>query len=64
MELIIRVRLYVTYHQPIPAIQFEVLPAGEEGPRRLDASRVMLLHSVPFLNITEFLRAKLKAWIR
>jgi len=56
-------RLYVTYHQPIPAIQFEVLPAGEEGPRRLDASRVMLLHSVPFLNITEFLRAKLKAWI-
>ncbi|KAF8520935.1 hypothetical protein BU17DRAFT_46142 [Hysterangium stoloniferum] len=56
-------RLYVTYHQPIPAIQFEVLPAGEEGPRRLDALRVILLQSVPFLNITEFLRAKLKAWI-
>ncbi|KAF8516794.1 hypothetical protein JB92DRAFT_2909217 [Gautieria morchelliformis] len=56
-------RLYVTYHEPIPAIQLEVLPAGEEGPRRLDASRVMLMHSVPFLNVTEFLRAKMKAWI-
>lgn len=57
-------RLYVTYHEPIPAIQLEVLPAGEEGPRRLDASRVMLVRAVPFLNVTEFLRAKMKAWIR
>jgi len=56
-------RLYVTYHEPIPAIEFEVLPAGEGGPRRLDASKVMDLHGVPFLNVTEFLRAKIKAWI-
>jgi len=56
-------RLYVKYHEPIPAIEFEVLPAGEEGPRRLDASRVMQLHHVPFLNVTEFVRAKMKAWV-
>ncbi|KAF8588205.1 hypothetical protein K439DRAFT_1613776 [Ramaria rubella] len=57
-------RLYITYHEPTPVIKFEVLPAGEEGPRHLNASRVMLMHNVPFLNVTEFLRAKMKAWIR
>jgi len=57
-------RLYVKYHEPIPAIEFEVLPAGEEGPRRLDASRVMQLHNIPFLNVTEFVRAKMRAWVR
>ncbi|KIJ29285.1 hypothetical protein M422DRAFT_188713 [Sphaerobolus stellatus SS14] len=56
-------RLYIKYHEPIPAIEFEVLPAGEEGPRRLDASRVMQVHNVPFLNVTEFVRAKMKAWV-
>lgn len=52
------------YHELIPAIEFEVLPAGEGGPRRLDASKVMDMHGVPFLNVTEFLRAKTKTWIR
>ncbi|KAK0496480.1 hypothetical protein EDD18DRAFT_1074318 [Armillaria luteobubalina] len=41
----------------------EILPAGETGPRRLDGSTVMKIHGVPFLTISEFVRAKLKSWI-
>ncbi|KAK0192086.1 hypothetical protein F5146DRAFT_927727 [Armillaria mellea] len=56
-------RLHVTYRRPIPAIEIEILPAGETGPRRLDGSTVMKIHGVPFLTISEFVRAKLKSWI-
>ena len=42
--------------------QIEILPAGEEGPRRLDGSTVMTMNRVPFLTVTEFIRAKVKAW--
>lgn len=45
-------------------IEVEILPAGEEGPRRLDASTVRTVHGLPFLTISEFLRAKIKAWMR
>ena len=43
-------------------IKIEILIAGEEGPRRLDGATVMAVGRVPFLTITEFIRAKLKAW--
>jgi hypothetical protein len=43
--------------------QIEILPAGEEGPRKINNSTAMYIRGVPFLNITEFTRAKLKAWI-
>jgi len=55
-------RLHVTYHRLIPPIDIEILPAGEGGPRRLDAMTVMTIGRVPFLTISEFIRAKLKAW--
>lgn len=55
-------RLHATYHRFIPAIDIEILPAGEEGPRRLDSTKVMTIGRVPFLTISEFIRAKLKAW--
>ncbi|KAI0674640.1 hypothetical protein C8Q78DRAFT_608367 [Trametes maxima] len=55
-------RLHVKYQRLIPAIDIEILVAGEEGPRRLDSSTVMVVGNVPFLTITEFLRAKVKAW--
>lgn len=54
---------------PVPAAKFfnlakiEILPAGEEGPRRLDESTVMKIHGIPFLTVSEFIRAKLKCWI-
>lgn len=48
---------------PIAFPQIEILPAGEEGPRRLDTSTVMTLAGLPVLTISEFLRAKLKAWV-
>jgi len=44
------------------ARQIEILPAGETGPRRLDATTVMKVQGVPFLTISEFIRAKLKSW--
>ncbi|KAG7446983.1 uncharacterized protein BT62DRAFT_931562 [Guyanagaster necrorhizus] len=56
-------RLHVTYRRLIPAIEIEILPAGETGPRRLDGSTVMKIHGVPFLTISEFVRAKLKSWM-
>ncbi|KAI0075959.1 hypothetical protein K474DRAFT_1317660 [Panus rudis PR-1116 ss-1] len=55
-------RLHVTYHRHIPPIEIEILPAGEEGPRRLDERTTMTISGVPFLTVSEFLRAKLKAW--
>ncbi|OBZ77608.1 hypothetical protein A0H81_02669 [Grifola frondosa] len=55
-------RLHVSYQRLIPAIDIEILPAGEEGPRRLDRTTVMVVGRVPFLTISEFIRAKLKAW--
>ncbi|PCH44788.1 hypothetical protein WOLCODRAFT_27048 [Wolfiporia cocos MD-104 SS10] len=55
-------RLHATYHRFIPAIDIEILRAGEEGPRHLDATTVMPIGRVPFLTISEFIRAKLKAW--
>ncbi|RDB30398.1 hypothetical protein Hypma_007220 [Hypsizygus marmoreus] len=56
-------RLHVTYRRLIPAIDIEILPAGEAGPRRLDSTTVMKLQSVPFLTISEFVRAKLNSWM-
>ncbi|KAI0824896.1 hypothetical protein BC628DRAFT_1321547 [Trametes gibbosa] len=55
-------RLHVKYQRLIPAIDIEILVAGEEGPRRLDSATVMAVGAVPFLTITEFVRAKVKAW--
>ncbi|KAG0707881.1 hypothetical protein DFH29DRAFT_979538 [Suillus ampliporus] len=55
-------RLHATYRRPIPAIEIEILPAGEHGPRRLDSSTTMQLQGIPFLTLSEFVRAKLKAW--
>jgi len=43
--------------------QIEILPAGETGPRHLDTSTVTKLQNVPFLTVSEFIRAKLKTWI-
>lgn len=42
--------------------QIEILPAGEEGPRRLDSTTITVIAGIPTLTISEFLRAKLKAW--
>lgn len=44
-------------------IQIEILPAGEEGPRRLDGTTVMTLAGIPVLTYSEFIRAKLKSWV-
>ncbi|PFH47719.1 hypothetical protein AMATHDRAFT_77068 [Amanita thiersii Skay4041] len=56
-------RLYVTYHRFIPAIEIEILPSGEAGPRHLDGTTVMRIHGIPFLTISEFIRAKLNIWM-
>ncbi|KAI0727458.1 hypothetical protein C8Q72DRAFT_922743 [Fomitopsis betulina] len=55
-------RLHATYQRYIPSIDIEILPAGERGPRRLDPSTVQIIRHIPFLTISEFMRAKLKAW--
>ncbi|KAI9568033.1 hypothetical protein HD554DRAFT_811133 [Boletus coccyginus] len=55
-------RLHVTYRRLIPAIEIEILPAGEHGPRRLDTSTTMKIKGIPFLTLSEFVRDKLKAW--
>ncbi|CDO71151.1 hypothetical protein BN946_scf184845.g21 [Trametes cinnabarina] len=57
-----RCRLHVRYQRLIPAIDIEILVAGEEGPRRLDGATVMTMGGVPFLTVTEFIRAKVKSW--
>ncbi|KDR68360.1 hypothetical protein GALMADRAFT_231325 [Galerina marginata CBS 339.88] len=46
-----------------PLFQIEILPAGETGPRHLDTSTVMKMQNVPFLTVSEFIRAKLKSWV-
>ncbi|KAF8632054.1 hypothetical protein AX15_002076 [Amanita polypyramis BW_CC] len=56
-------RLHVIYRRFIPPVEIEILPSGEAGPRRLDATTVMRVHGVPFLTISEFVRAKLNAWM-
>ncbi|KZV73938.1 hypothetical protein PENSPDRAFT_674402 [Peniophora sp. CONT] len=56
-------RLHAKYHRSIPVIEIEILVAGETGPRRIDAMNVTYLHGVPWLSFTEFVRAKLKAWM-
>jgi hypothetical protein len=56
-------RLHATYRRLIPAIEIEILPAGEEGPRRLDDRTVMKIQGVPFLTVSEFIRAKIKSWM-
>ncbi|TFK49289.1 hypothetical protein OE88DRAFT_1713535 [Heliocybe sulcata] len=55
-------RLHTLYHGFIPPIEIEILRAGEEGPRNVDASTTTMIRGIPFLSITEFLRAKVKAW--
>lgn len=55
-------RLHATYHRLIPSIGIEILPSGEEGPRKLDSTTVAAVAGVPFLTISEFIRAKLKGW--
>lgn len=56
-------RLHATYRRVIPPIDIEILAAGESGPRHLDNKTVMKIQGVPFLTISEFIRAKLKSWI-
>ncbi|KAI0257712.1 hypothetical protein BC834DRAFT_558746 [Gloeopeniophorella convolvens] len=56
-------RLHARYHRCIPPIEIEILTAGETGPRRLDALTVTAVSGVPFLTISEFVRAKLKTWM-
>lgn len=43
--------------------QIEILPAGETGPRHLDTSTVMKMQNIPFLTVSEFIRAKLNSWV-
>ncbi|KAF9057175.1 hypothetical protein BJ165DRAFT_1335041 [Panaeolus papilionaceus] len=50
-------------HSPWTNRLIEILPAGETGPRHLDATTVMKIQQVPFLTVTEFIRAKLKTWV-
>lgn len=42
--------------------EIEILSAGEEGPRRLDSNTVMNIKGIPFLSVSEYIRAKLKSW--
>ncbi|KAH9059551.1 hypothetical protein EDB87DRAFT_765179 [Lactarius vividus] len=56
-------RLHVKYHRCIPPVEIEILAAGETGPRRLDALTVAFVSRVPFLTTSEFVRAKLNAWM-
>jgi len=56
-------RLHAKYHGCIPPIEIEILTAGEDGPRRLDSMNVTIMHGIPWLSMSEFVRAKLKSWI-
>lgn len=55
-------RLFVKYTEPIPPIEIEICIAGEEGPRNLNPQTVMAHQNLPFLSVTEFMRAKLRVW--
>jgi hypothetical protein len=64
--------IQVSIHRPVvhatarmtngSVAKIEILPAGEGGPRRLDTTTVMNMRGIPFLTISEFIRAKLKIW--
>ncbi|KAG8894730.1 hypothetical protein FRB99_001026 [Tulasnella sp. 403] len=56
-------RLFVTYHDPIPPLEIEILKAGETGPKRINPSNVMIINQLPFLSISEFIRAKMNDWV-
>ncbi|KAI0030236.1 hypothetical protein K488DRAFT_79723 [Vararia minispora EC-137] len=56
-------RLHARYHRCIPPVEIEILSAGEDGPRRLDSMNITIMHGVPWLSMSEFVRAKLKAWM-
>lgn len=55
-------RLHLTLYMLGVDGEIEILAAGEHGPRRLDALTIMPLSGVPFLSISEYVRAKLKSW--
>ncbi|KAG8710366.1 hypothetical protein FRC09_000169 [Ceratobasidium sp. 395] len=55
-------RLFVKYNEPIPPVEIEICVAGEEGPRNLNPQTVMAVQDLPFLSVTEFMRAKLRVW--
>ncbi|QRV81832.1 hypothetical protein RhiJN_24275 [Ceratobasidium sp. AG-Ba] len=55
-------RLFVKYNEPIPPVEIEICVAGEEGPRNLNPQTVMAVQNLPFLSVTEFMRAKLRVW--
>ncbi|KAG9125429.1 hypothetical protein FRC07_007623 [Ceratobasidium sp. 392] len=55
-------RMFVKYHEPIPAVEIEICVAGEVGPRNLNPQTVMAVQGLPFLSVTEFMRAKLRVW--
>ncbi|KAK7047924.1 hypothetical protein VNI00_006252 [Paramarasmius palmivorus] len=56
-------RLFISYRRLIPTIEIEILPAGECGPRRLDSNTIMKIQNIPFLALSEFIRAKLNSWM-
>ncbi|KAB5591209.1 hypothetical protein CTheo_5354 [Ceratobasidium theobromae] len=55
-------RLFVKYSEPIPPVEIEICVAGETGPRNLNPHTVMAVQNLPFLSVTEFMRAKLRVW--
>jgi hypothetical protein len=65
---VISVRAYLPINSSLSVLnpdahQIEILPSGEAGPRRIDNSTAMYIRGIPFLNITEFSRAKLRSWM-
>ena len=56
-------RLHVRYLLCTPMIELEILPAGEFGPRILNSTTCMRISGLPYLSISEFVRAKLKCWM-
>jgi hypothetical protein len=44
--------------------QIEILNCGETGPKRINATNIMMINHIPFLSVSEFLRAKMNAWLR
>lgn len=55
-------RLFVKYTEPIPPVEIEICVAGEAGPRNLNPQTVMAVQNLPFLSVTEFMRAKIRVW--
>jgi hypothetical protein len=48
---------------PKTLTQIEILNAGETGPKRLNRANVMVINQLPFLSISEFIRAKINVWL-